>query len=390
MSRVFTRGAFPYALFYFVYFLSTGVTLPFMPATLSARGLTGTEIGTLLAVGPLFALLMPPFWGQLADAWETKGRVLALVCFGSALGLFALLQTHTYWPTLLALVLMAIFQTAISSLIDSVAMAHAVKAKISWPSLRSFGSAGFVLASLSFGYFFGGNARIGIIWPMLCTLLAGIVALIFMVEKSALRSEKPSFDAVKSLVQKSEVKWFLLATCLHWIACAPWHGILALHMSAMNQPPVMVGMAHVVAVLSEFIAMATWQRFGSRFKLLRVLSVVFLVSAVRWFLVGMLPFGLVPVLTAPLHGFTFGTFYVCAVSFMTDESPGHLKSTGQSLFVAATFGLGGMAGFIGSGRLYDAMGGHHLFLVASVVQLLPLIPMMMISRARSVAEAVRT
>jgi MFS transporter, PPP family, 3-phenylpropionic acid transporter len=352
-----------------------------MPAVLSARGLTGTQIGFLLATGPAMSLVAPPLWGQLADAWGQKGKVLGLVCLGAGIGLYALFNTATFWPTLGTLLLVGSFQSAVTSLIDSIAMAHAKATHSSWPLLRAFGSAGFVTASLVFGAVFGKNPSAGILWPMLCLFVSSALAFGLMSHVSAERSPQISLAQIQSLLRRPNVGWFLLATCLHWLACAPWHGVLALHLKAMNEPPLMVGIAFVVAVMSELIAMLVWSRVGAKFRLLRVLTFVFVLSAVRWFLMGVLPWGWVPILTAPLHGFTFGTFYICAVSFITNESPAHLKSTGQSLFVAATFGMGGLIGFMSSGVLYDAMGGHSLFLVASVVQLLPLIPLLQIARS---------
>jgi PPP family 3-phenylpropionic acid transporter len=74
---------------------------------------------------------------------------------------------------------------------------------------------------------------------------------------------------------------------------------------------------------------------------------------------------------AALHGISFGAFYVASISWVAERAPGSLRSTGQSLFVAATFGIGGLIGFTGSGRLYDAIGGSRLFLIAAVAEVIP-------------------
>ena len=46
-----------------------------------------------------------------------------------------------------------------------------------------------------------------------------------------------------------------------------------------------------------------------------------------------------------------------------------------AVFVAATFGVGGVVGYRVSGGLYDVLKGHQLFAVASVMALLPAVVM---------------
>jgi PPP family 3-phenylpropionic acid transporter len=79
------------------------------------------------------------------------------------------------------------------------------------------------------------------------------------------------------------------------------------------------------------------------------------------------------VASAALHGFTFGAFYLASVEWMSRRAPGSMRATGQALFTAATFGVGGIVGYRLAGRLYDALGGHGLFAVAAGLAVLPAI-----------------
>jgi PPP family 3-phenylpropionic acid transporter len=72
---------------------------------------------------------------------------------------------------------------------------------------------------------------------------------------------------------------------------------------------------------------------------------------------------------APLHGLTFGAFYVASVAFLSRRVPPELRASGQALFSAVTFGLGGLVGYASSGAAYDWLGGHRLFAVAAVLEL---------------------
>ncbi|MCU0700580.1 MAG: MFS transporter, partial [Myxococcaceae bacterium] len=122
---------------------------------------------------------------------------------------------------------------------------------------------------------------------------------------------------------------------------------------------------------SEVLVFATWPRWSHRVRPRALLLVAFGVSALRWGAMGLTTSPTLLVALAALHGLSFGAFYVASISWVADRAPGSLRATGQSLFVAATFGLGGLVGFTGAGRLYDGVGGQRLFQLAALAELVP-------------------
>jgi MFS transporter, PPP family, 3-phenylpropionic acid transporter len=117
--------------------------------------------------------------------------------------------------------------------------------------------------------------------------------------------------------------------------------------------------------------MFSWPRWAGRFSPKQLLLGVFAVSALRWMVMGLTSNPAVLIASAGLHGITFGAFYLASVEWMSRRAPGSMRATGQALFTAATFGLGGIVGFRLAGRVYDALGGHRLFLVAAGLAVLP-------------------
>ena len=72
-----------------------------------------------------------------------------------------------------------------------------------------------------------------------------------------------------------------------------------------------------------------------------------------------------------LHGLSFGAYYVAAVGFVALRVPESRRASGQALLVTVTFGLGGLLGYFAAGSGYEWLGGHRLFAVAAVLELLP-------------------
>src|SRR6266576_6707265 len=68
----------PLTLFWFVYFGSLGIFYPYFALYLRENaGLTGTQVGLILAISPFIGMLTQPFWGHLADRTGARSRMLA-------------------------------------------------------------------------------------------------------------------------------------------------------------------------------------------------------------------------------------------------------------------------------------------------------------------------
>ena len=110
----------PLTLFWFVYFGSLGIFYPYFALYLRENaGLTGTEVGLILAISPLVGMLAGPFWGQLADRTGARSRMLALLTLGTALGYLGLGSAAGFWSIGLATAALAVVGTAAISFSSS-------------------------------------------------------------------------------------------------------------------------------------------------------------------------------------------------------------------------------------------------------------------------------
>ena len=88
----------PLTLFWFVYFASLGIFYPYFSLYLRENaGLTGTQVGLILAISPLVGMIAQPFWGQLADRTGKRGRLLALLTLATAAGYYAVGVASGFW-----------------------------------------------------------------------------------------------------------------------------------------------------------------------------------------------------------------------------------------------------------------------------------------------------
>lgn len=350
-----------------------GVTLPFVPAYLSSLGITDTQVGLLLAVGPAFAIIGPPVWGQVTDRLGRPGLVLLILLSGT-LGGYGLLQgASTFWQALGALAVQASFSTSITTVVDSLALQHVLTTGGSYARIRAWGSFGFVVSTLSFGFWVTTIDRRMVWVAMALMCLCALWTAFTLARAPTVRrlGPKPTVEAALALLERKEVALFLLATTLHWVACAPYHGILTLHLKALGHPPSTVSLSSSVAVAAELLVLVSYGRWAARVPVPTMLALSFGASALRWWGVASTDSAPLLIALSLLHGLTFGTFYVASVAWVSARTPDSLRATGQALFVAATFGVGGLVGFVLSGRVFELLGGHQLFALAGALELLP-------------------
>lgn len=358
---------------YALYFGAVGITLPFLPEYLRRQQLSASQVGVLLAIGPALTLVAPPLWGQLADRLGRPGRVFAAAALGAGLACLPLGLASGFGALFAALALYATFASALTVLIDAQAVRFVARQGGSYARLRLFGSLGFVVSSLAFGKLVGVIDVRTVAVPGVLLALAGLwaAATLGRAPSEPLGGPKPSLRAGLGLAKNPQVLRLLLAGALHWVACAPYHATFSLYATDLKLSALTVGLAASVGVVSELTVMALWQRLGARHPTRLVLAVAFLASAGRWWGMAAASTELALAGLACVHGLTFGAFYICAVELLAREVPDTLRASGQALFVACVFGLGGLVGNLLAGLGYGLLGGAALFALAGALELLP-------------------
>lgn len=362
-------GAVPLVGFYALYFGAVGVLLPFLPPYLRSLGLSGAEIGALLAIQPALSLAAPPFWGWLADRFGRPDRVLSILAVGAGLGFAPLVAARSFGTVALALAAYAFFASSITSVLDSLALQRVALHGGAYARLRLFGSLGFIASAALFGAAIDVVDRRAVIVPL--ALIAAYAAWSF-----TLRARAPGFGGRHplsglGLLRHRDLALVLAATCLHWIASAPFHGMFGIHVARLGLPPWVVGASSAIGVLAEVAVMYAYPRVAARVAPRHVLLAAFLVSAARWAGMAVVSSPAALVALSVLHGMSFGAFYVAAVGLVAVRVPEAMRASGQALLVSITFGVGGLVGYLLAGAAFDALGGHRLFAVAAGLDLVP-------------------
>lgn len=368
--------ATPISVFYALWFISVGIVTPYLAPYLRGRGLSGTQIATVLSLVPLCNLGVPFGWAWLADRTHRHERVLRVVCFGSALGVTLLLRSADYPGVLLGFGVFALFSVGAGPLVDTLAVALSHEGR-GYGRTRLWGSIGFLVAAALGGLVltWRGQRAADPMVPglMLMGILSAGVASLFVKGHANPPPARPHLSEVGRLLKDGRFRLLLLVGMLHWMNLAPYNGFFGLLLLNRNLTPAVAGAAFAVGVIAEGAILFWFANLRAHFRLETLLGVSFALTAVRWLVVWRTRSEGVIIGIQVLHGLTFGLFWITGIAMLNDYVPKQLRATGQALLLAAMFGCGSLAGYHATGLILETT--HQVgpaFLAAGLLELLPL------------------
>src|SRR6185436_18111299 len=190
----------PLTLFWFTYFGSLGIFYPYFTLYLRENaGLSGTQVGFVLAISPLIGMIAQPLWGQVADRTGARTRVLAFLTLGTALGYLGLGYAHGFWSIMLATSSLAVVGTAVFPLMTSVSLAILRDAgRHAFGRVRAWGTIGYFILIMAFPWMLqsfpaplghgaaaAGVAQsgLGLMFPIIASLVLAAAFIAFFLPK---------------------------------------------------------------------------------------------------------------------------------------------------------------------------------------------------------------
>jgi MFS family permease len=160
---------------------------------------------------------------------------------------------------------------------------------------------------------------------------------------------------------------FLLSTLLVGTAFAATANFVTLRINVLGGGALLIGAAAAFQALTEIPTMA-YTHVLTRYLSHRVLyvlgCVIYVAVFVAWAFVSD---ALATALIRLVIGVGFALAYVASVQIADDLAPAHLRATSQALVKAVGFGLAPIAGALGGGLIYGAIGSRAMFLAAAVI-----------------------
>lgn len=357
--------------FYFFYFSLLGATAPFLALYFDHLGFSAARIGELIAIPMLMRCVAPNIWGWLGDH---TGQRLAIVRFGALCTLLCfagIFVSQSYAWLALIMALHAFFWHAVLPQFEVITFAHLQEQAARYSQIRLWGSIGFIVAVVGLGALFEWISLDAYPWALI-VIMAGIVLSSWWVP-NAQPQMRPNTHELGGFVQQLRrpgILAFYLSVALMQLSNGPYYTFLSLHLEALGYSRGVIGQLWALGVLAEIVLFMVMARLLARYSLRTVLLASFLITALRWLLLGNLA-EYVPVLLFAqlMHAATFGSFHAAAMHFVQRSFADRQQGQGQALY-AALAGVGGALGALYSGYSWHSLGAAWTFAIASLIVLL--------------------
>lgn len=349
------------SLYYLFVFFGFGALYPMMGLYFDDIGLTGSQIGMIMSIGPIVAIMAQPIWGMLSDRTQKPKLILTLTTVIAGTTGLLFFASNWYIYLLLAAAFLSIFQSAVVPISDSLAMSYVKKSGIEYGSLRLWGAIGFAVA-----VWFAGL--------VIEVTFTGVIFIIFAVALwlSAIFAHQMPSDAepirvdlragLARLVKIPAFVIFLMSTFMIFGAINANNFYFGIYYVSIGGTVAGVGLVFLIAAGSEAPFMRIVGSFIRRFGLINILIFAAILSAARWLFFYFEPSTGWVLAVSIVQGISVGFYIPAAIQLVRDLTPDEIKVTGMSIYASFGNGLGTMACTFAGGFIFEYYSILHTYL----------------------------
>ncbi len=137
--------------FYFFYFASLGVLIPYWSLYLKSLGYNSLAIGGLVAILPATKLIAPYIWGWLADHTRRSMFIIRLASVLALLSFSLVFVSQQLGWLIFVMLLFSFFWNAILPQFEAMTLNHLGNDTHRYSMIRLWGSLGFIVIAVLIG-----------------------------------------------------------------------------------------------------------------------------------------------------------------------------------------------------------------------------------------------
>jgi PPP family 3-phenylpropionic acid transporter len=350
----------PFLLFYIVFYMSNSVYGTFIPIYFQSIGASATQIGTLLSLGPLVALLAQPVWGSLGDRARTKNSVLRLLLLGAGAVILLFPLSNQFYYLLIMVCLFTFFQTSIAPLSDAITLEELDKRKTgSFGTIRLGGALGFAAMSLVFGWI--AKEHINSLFFVYALIMLASVLLVSRFPAVQGHQSAGRKMNVGVLFKNRKLMIYMGINVVLQITLGYYYTFFPVYYHNMGGSSVLLGWSMVISAVSELPFLLYSGKIMKRFRIAPIFLVAAVAATLRWFAFSLTdnPYWVLP--AQVLHGLIFIVLSVTMAMYINQEVPKELKASGQTLNALLTAGIARIIGSFFGGIASESFGMKQIF-----------------------------
>lgn len=371
MDKQITRNLLQFKGFYLFSFFAVGSLTPLLSVYLSeVEKMNGYQIGTIMSAGPIAMMIMQPIWGMVCD-WSGKpAKILSWTTLLAGVLALGYLFIHDYqWLVIIAIIL-AVFQSAIIPVSDGISLQYATRVKANYGNLRLYGSLGFALAVFIMGRLAETTIGLSIIfYSFFITLVISAYLALRLPEEPQSMAKPNLIFGVKELLSIKRFLVFLTITFLIFGPNLANNVYYGLFIEDRGGTYTGIGIAFLLAVLSEIPFMRAAGSWVKKIGLLPIVLIAAFSSLLRWALYYFEPSLNLVYFTSVMQGLSIGLFVPAGLQYLRKIVPVHIMVTAITFYSAIGNGLGNWFSTFTAGIIMEKADIYTVYLFFAVLSL---------------------
>ncbi len=354
--------------FYFLYFATLGVVLPYWSLYLQSLGLEPVYIGGLLSITLVTKVVAPNLWGWIADRTGKRMAIVRLACLATAVcfaGIYGVGNSLT--GLALVMLLFSFFWNAALPQFEAITLNHLGTDVHRYSRVRLWGSVGFIVTSLAGGVLVQ-HLGIGIVPTFLLGLFVMLWLNSLMVPERGGSAPHLKHEPLGRVLRQSSVLALFVICFLNQASHGPYYAFFSIYLEELGYSREMIGGLWSLGVIAEIGIFMLMPRLLLRTGPRRLMLIAMSLASLRWLLIA--SFAANPWLLSfaqLLHAFSFGLYHAVGIYLIHHFFTGNNQGRGQALYSSVSFGAGGALGSLAAGYLWEGLGGAGTFGLAAAV-----------------------
>lgn len=353
--------------FYFFFFASLGVLVPYWSLYLKSLGFGPAEIGELMAVIMATKVVAPNVWGWIADHTGRRMQIIRLATLIALIAFAGVFLGQNYWWMVLVMCLFSFFWNAALPQFEATTMNMLGEKTQRYSSIRLWGSVGFILAVVALGPVLD-SVGTGIIPVAILMLLFGLALSTWMVPQEQNQKSAHVTGSIWQVLRQPQVIIVLVVCFLLQASHGPYYTFYTIYLEEYDYSRSLIGQLWALGVVAEIGVFLVMHRLLPRFGAKVLLLVSLALTTLRWLLIAGFVESLAVMLFAQLlHAASFGIYHAVAIHLIHKIFTGKHQGRGQALYSSLSFGAGGAVGALLSGYLWSGAGAGVTYLSAALL-----------------------
>lgn len=356
-----------------------GAWLPLVyPFLNEHRGMSPVEVGNLISIGAVGALVAPFLAGQTVDRWFPTEKFLAVSHLLGAVLVWQLAELETFGEFLVFSLLYSVIYSPTISLTNSIAFHHLPDRDRDFGKVRVWGTVGWIAVGIGIGQWLlhthtpegvgpeavraaqvAGMADAFRVSAILGALLGIFCLFLPHTPPQKGRTAFAPGEALREVLSnRTLVVLFLVAfpvSIIHqfyFVHTAGFLGRLQLQAGFINDIfGVGGGGLMTIGQMSEILVLGLIPFFARKYSRKAFLTLGLVAYFLRFLVFAFLPEPAAVIPALALHGICFGCFIFVAFMIVDEETSPDVRGSAQSLFNFVVIGLGVIAGNFFAGQI---------------------------------------